>query len=159
MQKGFNKRLFKGAIALFAAILIAAVVFFVLAATKVIDENPFKIGFAILTLGAGAVFFIYGLVVKGGYETAVGSILLTIGTIIILTGVLQWWAIVIIAAAMMLLALLLLLFMKGDVLVPERTDEKPDYKPYSETLAEKKERQKEEEAKPLPEIKSYSDKD
>ncbi len=159
MKKGFNTRLFKGALVLAAAVVIAAIVFVILAVTGVIEGNPFKIGFAIFTLGIGGIFAIYGIIVKGGYELAVGEILLIIGVTIILAGVLQWWAIVMIDAGLIILSILSLMLLKSDLLVPERTDEKPDYKPYSETLAEKKaQREEEEKNAPLPEIKDYSDK-
>ena len=159
MKKGFNTRLFKGALVLAVAVVVAVLVFFVLAATGVIGINPFKIGFAILTLGIGGIFALYGIIVKGGYELAVGGILLIIGITIVLIGVLAWWIIVIIDAVLILLALLSLFLLKADMLVPERTDEKPDYKPYSETLAEKKaEREEKEKDEQLPEIKDYSDK-
>jgi hypothetical protein len=46
--------------------------------------------------------------------------------------------------------------LKSNSLVPQRTDEKEDFKPYSEVLAEKKAKDAIEEAKPLPELKDYS---
>ena len=159
MKKGFNTRLFKGALILAVAVVVASLVFVILAATGVIGQNPFKIGFAILTLGIGGIFALYGVIVKGGYELALGGILLIIGITIVLIGVLKWWLIIIIDAGLILLALLSLLLLKADLLVPKRTDEKPEYKPYSETLAEKKaEREEKEKDEQLPEIKDYSDK-
>ncbi len=157
-MKKTEKRLFKAALILAAAVVTAAIVFVILSVTKVITVNPFRIGFAIFTLGIGFIFSVYGIIVKGGYETAVGGLLLIIGLTVVLWGKLPWYAIVLIDAGLIILALLGLFIMKSGQLVPERTDEKEGYKPYSETLAEKKAKQAEEDQKPLPELKDYSDK-
>lgn len=158
-MKDLKQRLLKGAIVLAMAVVISAVVFFILALCEVLPVNPFKIGFAIFAFGIGAVFTVYGLVVKGGYEVAVGYFLLVIGTVIVLIGALIWYAIVLIALAMLVLGFLLTLLLKSNSLIIERTDEKSDFKPYSQVLAEKKEADAIKEAQPLPKLKDYSKED
>ena len=141
------------------AVVVSMVVFFILALSGVISANPFKLGFAIFAFGIGGIFTLYGLVTKGGYETTVGYILLTIAVAIILIGVLVWYGIVFVAVAMLAFGLLLLLVLKSDLLVPQRTDEKEGYKPYAEVLAEKKAEDARKEAEPLPTLKDYSKED
>ena len=137
-MKNTKQRLLKGAIILAMAVVVSMVVFFVLALLGVISANPFKLGFAIFAFGIGGIFTLYGLVTKGGYEIAVGYLLLTVAVVIVLIGALIWYGIILIVIAMLAFGLLLLLALKSDLLVPQRTDEKPDFKPYSEILAEKK---------------------
>ena len=155
-----KKRLLKGALILGLAIVVSALVCFVLAATDVIKCcNPFRLSFSILAIGGGAVFAVYGIVVKGGYELGIGLALLGVGALILLIGVLRWWIIVIIAIFLVLIALMVLLIVKADKLLVERTDEKKDFKPYSEVLKEKKEAEAKKADEPLPELKDYSDED
>ena len=158
-MKNTNQRLLKGAIILAMAVIISTVVFFVLALCNVLPANPFKLGFAIFTFGIGGVFALYGLISKGGYEIAVGYFLIIVGTVIVLIGLIKWYGILFIAIAMLLLGLAILMLVKANSLVVARTDEKPDFKPYSEVLAEKKAEDAKEEAKPLPTLKDYSKED
>ncbi len=158
-MKNLNQRLLKGAIVVAMAVVICSAIFFILALCEVLPANPFRLGFAILTFGIGGIFAIYGLVTKGGYELAVGYLLLVVGTVIVLIGVLKWYGIVIIALLMLLFGLLLAMLLKGNSLIVQRTDEKPDFKPYSEVLAEKKAEDALKEAMPLPTLKDYSKED
>ena len=158
-MKNTKQRLLNGAIILALAVLISTAVFFILALCKVLPANPFKLGFAILTFGIGGVFALYGLITKGGYEVAVGYTLIVVGTAIVLIGVVKWYGIILIALAMMLIGLVILMLLKSNSLLIARTDEKPDFKPYSEVLAEKKAADAIEEAKPLPTLKDYSKED
>ena len=83
------------------AMVVLSVVGFVLAMTGVFAVNEFLLGFMILTAGLGIVFFVYGLVVKGGYETATGYILFCIGLTLLFVAIkLEWYGILIIDAAL-----------------------------------------------------------
>ena len=124
--------------------------------TNVIVANAFQLCFAILTLGIGVVFAIYGLATKGGYELAISFALILVGTIIALIGVLEWYFILIIGLAIAIIGFLALIFSKTDKLVVETTDEKPNFKSYSEQLEEKKAQDAIDDLKPLPELKDYS---
>ena len=135
-----NRRLLVGAIVLAAALIVFALVGFFLADANVFKVNAFKLMFIILTLGAGLVLAVYGLITKGGYEFAVGGVCLDIALILILAGAVKWYGIVLVAVAMLALVLLGLMLLKSKQLLIERTDEKADYKPfksYSEQLKEK----------------------
>ncbi|MBQ4099835.1 MAG: hypothetical protein IJC87_06945 [Clostridia bacterium] len=158
-MKNMKKRLLIGAIVLSIAVVVSAVVVFILAMANVLPAKPFKLCFAVLTLGIGAIFAVYGAVVKGGYETAVGFILLTIGVVIVLVGVVEWYVILLIACAMIVVGLLILMLSKADSMQITTTDQDPNFKPYSEVLEEKKEQDKIKESEPLPELKDYSKKD
>lgn len=158
-MKNLKQRLLKGSLILAAAVVLSAVVFFILAASGAIDTNPFKIGFAIFALGIGAIFMIYALVTKGGYELGVGLILLVIGLIAVLIGVLKWYFILVIALATLALGFLALMILKSDKLIQKTTDEDPNFKPYSQILEEKKAQDAIKDAEPLPELKDYSKKD
>ena len=141
------------------AVVVSAVVFFILAMTNVIVANAFQLCFAILTLGIGVVFAIYGVATKGGYELAISFALILVGVIIALIGVLEWYFILIIALAIAILGFLALIFSKADKLVVETTDEKPNYKSYTEQLEEKKAQDAIKDAEPLPTLKDYSNPD
>lgn len=158
-MKETKQRLLKGSIVLAMAVVISAVVFFVLAICDVLPANPFKLGFAIFAFGIGGIFALYGLVLKGGYELAIGYILIVVGTVIVLIGVIKWYFILLIALSMLILGLLLLMLVKSDSLTVERTDENVGFKPYSEVLSEKKAQDAIKEAQPLPELKDYSKED
>lgn len=158
-MKNMKKRLLVGSIILSMAVVISAVVVFILAMAKVLPSNPFKLCFAVLTLGIGVIFTVYGIVVKGGYETAVGFILITIGVVIVLVGLVKWYFIVLIACALLILGLMVLMISKVDSLQIETTDKDPNFKPYSEVLEEKKAEDAIKDAEPLPELKDYSKKD
>ena len=108
-MKNTKQRFLKGAIILAMAVIVSMVVFFVLALCGVISANPFKLGFTILAFGIGGIFTVYGLIARGGYEVAVGYLLLTVAIIVTLIGVLVWYGILVIAAAMVVLGILLLM--------------------------------------------------
>lgn len=158
-MKNFKTRLLKGMLVLAGAVVVSAVVFFILAMTNVIVANAFQLCFAILTLGIGIVFAIYGVATKGGYELAISFALILVGVIIALIGVLEWYFILIIALAIAILGFLALIFSKTDKLVVETTDEKPNYKSYTEQLEEKKAQDAIKDAEPLPTLKDYSNPD
>lgn len=158
-MKNFKTRLLKGMLVLAGAVVVSAVVFFILAMTNVIVANAFQLCFAILTLGIGVVFAIYGVATKGGYELAISFALILVGVIIALIGVLEWYFILIIALAIAILGFLALIFSKADKLVIETTDEKPNYKSYTEQLEEKKAQDAIKDAEPLPTLKDYSNPD
>ena len=151
-----SKRFLKGAIVLSIAVVIGAIVTFVLAATEVLGVNPFKISFVILTLGIGLIFAIYGGIVKGGYELAVGLTLLIIGLIISLIGILKWYIILVIAIGAIAVAFLLLLLLKSGDLRVTRTDEETGYRPYSEVMKDKKAQNAIDDSEPMPTLKDYS---
>ena len=155
-MKNTKQRLLKGAIILAMAVVISMVVFFILALCEVIPAKPLKLGFTIFAFGIGGIFTLYGLITKGGYEVAIGYLLLVVAVVVVLIGVLVWYGILLIALAMVVLGLLLLMLLKSDSLVPQRTDEKEDFKPYSEILAEKKAEDAKKDAEPLPTLKDYS---
>ena len=158
-MKNMKKRLLIGALILSIAVVVSAVTVFILAMAKVLPADPFKLCFAILTLGIGLIFTVYGIAVKGGYETAVGFILLTIGVVIILIGLVKWYLIVLIACAMIVIGLLVLMISKAESLQVTTTDQDPNFKPYSEILEEKKAEDSIKDSQPLPELKDYSKKD
>ena len=158
-MKNMKKRLLIGALVLSIAVVISAVAVFILAMAEVLPAEPFKLCFAVLTLGIGVIFTVYGVVTKGGYETAVGFILLTVGVVIVLIGLVKWYLIVLIACALILIGLMILAISKADSLQITTTDKDPNFKPYSEVLAEKKAEDAKKDAEPLPELKDYSKKD
>ncbi|MBQ7373922.1 MAG: hypothetical protein IJW64_05110 [Clostridia bacterium] len=158
-MKNMKKRLLVGALILSIAVVVSAVVVMILAMANVLPADPFKLCFAVLTLGIGSIFAIYGAVVKGGYETAVGFILLTVGVVIVLIGLVKWYLIVVIACALLVIGLIILMLGKTESLQVTTTDQEPNFKPYSEVLEEKKEQDKIKESEPLPELKDYSKKD
>ena len=152
-----KKRFLKGSLIMAIAVILSALVFFVLSITNVITANPFKLGFAIISFGIGGVFTVYGLVTNGGYEIGVGLLLFLAGAVALLIGVLKWWAILIIVVLALFISLLVLLLAKSNSLIVERTDEKDGFKPYSEILEEKKRADAVKDAEPLPELKNYSE--
>lgn len=155
-KKPVGKRFAYAALFVALAVVICAVVGLILAANNVFDINPFRLFFIILTVGIGLALLVYGAVTKGGYEIAVSSIVLIVGITLIMIGM-KWWIILIVDIALVLIALIALLLMKTDRLYVERTDEKADYKPYTEQLAERKAKEAEEEKnRVLPEIKSFA---
>ncbi|MBR1867988.1 MAG: hypothetical protein IJ800_05360 [Clostridia bacterium] len=118
-----NRVIIGGAIAA-AALVVCSLVCFILADAGVFGVNPFQLTFAVLTLGAGAVLLVYGIISKGGYEFAIGGISLTIGLIIAFIGVLKWYLILAIALAALTLTLIGLFALKSKELVVERTERK-----------------------------------
>ncbi len=129
-DSNLKKRLLIGGIITIIALAVLSVVGFLLAYYEVIKINPFKLMFAILTLGIGIVFTVYAIIIKGGYEFAVGGILVSLGIIIILIGILKWYIILIIAIALLFILLLCGLLLKSDSLTVTRTNEEEGYKPY-----------------------------
>lgn len=126
-----------GIIAAIAMIILSAVGF-ILSFTKVVDVNPFLLGFMILSAGIGIVFFVYGLVVKGGYETATGYILFVIGvTLLFIALELVWYVIMFIDIALLAIGLAVLMLLKAKSLIVETTDKKEGFKSFYEQKAEK----------------------
>lgn len=142
-----------------AVMVILSAVGFILALTGVFEINGFLLGFMILSAGLGLVFFVYGLTVKGGYETATGYILIIVGITLLLVAIkLKWYGIVFIDIALALLGFVILLLLKSKSLIVERTDEKAGYKSFNEQKAEAKAKEEEEEKDaPVPEFKHPSD--
>ncbi len=126
-----------GIIAAIAMIILSAVGF-ILSFTKVVDVNPFLLGFMILSAGIGIVFFVYGLVVKGGYETATGYILFVIGVTLLFVALeLVWYAIMFIDIALLAIGFAVLMLLKAKSLIVETTDKKEGFKSFYEQKAEK----------------------
>lgn len=126
-----------GIIAAIAMIILSAVGF-ILSFTKVVDVNPFLLGFMILSAGIGIVFFVYGLVVKGGYETATGYILFVIGVTLLFVALeLVWYVIMFIDIALLAIGLAVLMLLKAKSLIVETTDKKEGFKSFYEQKAEK----------------------
>ena len=161
MKSRYNKKLVVASIVVFALLVVAASVVGILKTLNVFssDISTFGIIYVILTIGAGVYVLGLGLVTKGGYETAVGSILTTLGVVYLLAALkVDVVIVVIVAVAMVLLTLLGLLLVKADLLHVQRADEKEGYKPYMEKLQEQKaQEKKDEEDNPVPEIKSFKD--
>ena len=126
-----------GIIAAIAMIILSAVGF-ILSFTKVVDVNPFLLGFMILSAGIGIVFFVYGLIVKGGYETATGYILFVIGVTLLFVALeLVWYAIMFIDIALLAIGFAVLMLLKAKSLIVETTDKKEGFKSFYEQKAEK----------------------
>lgn len=122
-----------------AAMIILSAVGFILALTGVFETNGFLLGFMILSAGLGLVFFVYGLTVKGGYETATGYILIVVGITLLLVAVkLVWYGIAFIDIALALLGFVIIMLLKSKSLIVEKTNEKAGYKSFNEQKAEAK---------------------
>ena len=154
MKKNLSKML-KVALIAAAAVVVFSIVGLLLAIFDVVDVSPWKLCLLILIFGLALVFLVYGIIVKGGYETAVALLLAMIGATILLVPVIKWW-VILIDVLFVALALLVLMIMKSDKLVVKRAEDEPNYKSYDEVRQEKLEKQIEEEAKPLPELKNYN---
>ncbi len=146
------------AVALILIIAIAAI-FGVLVATDTIkaNVNPFLLMLTILTLGSGIYVIGYSIVVKGGYEYAVGGVLSVIGVILLLVTLkVNWIVTVIVSIAALAIVFVGLFLIKAKFLNIERTNESEDFVSYEEQRKKEKEEKaaKEEE---LPEIKSFKD--
>ena len=148
----------KAAIIAALAVIVLAIVALVLAITKVFDTNPFMLCLLVLILGLALVFLVYGIAVKGGYETALGLVLAMIGATILLVPYIKFWVILIdvLLAAFAILALMLL---RSDKLLVKRAEDEENYKTYEQVKSEKEAKRAEDEAKPLPELKDYGKKD
>ncbi len=161
MKNRYNKKLTVASIIVFALLVLVASTVGILKTLGVFncDISTFGIIYIILTIGAGVYVLILGAATKGGYETAVGSILTTLGVVYLLSALkLDIAIIIIVAIAMCLLSLLGLLLVKADLLHVQRTDEKEDFKPYMERLEEQKaQEKKDEEDTPPPTIKTFKD--
>ena len=161
MKNRFNKKLTVLSLVVFSLLIVVASVVGILKTLKIIncDVSTFGIIYIILTIGVGLYVLILGVAIKGGYETAVGSILTTLGVVYLLSALkLDIAIIIIVAVAMCLLSILGLMLLKADLLHVQRADEKEDFKPYMEVLKEQKEQEKrDEEDNPPPTIKSFKD--
>lgn len=138
-----------------AAVIVFSIVGLLLAYFEVLNVKPWKLCLLILLFGLALVFVVYGLIVKGGYETAVGLSLAAIGATILLVPVLKWYTILVVVLFLALI-LLVLMILKAEKLVVKRAEDEPDFKSYEDVRKEKLEKQAEEESKPLPEIKNYN---
>lgn len=138
-----------------AAVIVFSIVGLLLAYFEVLNVEPWKLCLLILLFGLALVFVVYGLIVKGGYETAVGLSLAAIGATILLVPVIKWYTILVVVLFLALI-LLALMILKAEKLVVKRAEDEPDFKSYEDVRKEKLEKQAEEESKPLPEIKNYN---
>ena len=138
-----------------AAVIVFSIVGLLLAYFEVLNVEPWKLCLLILLFGLALVFVVYGLIVKGGYETAVGLSLAAIGATILLVPILKWYTILVVVLFLALI-LLALMILKAEKLVVKRAEDEPDFKSYEDVRKEKLEKQAEEESKPLPEIKNYN---
>lgn len=139
--------------------IIASATLGALQIAKVIDlkVDAFLLMLTVMTLVIGLYVTVFGIVRKGGYELAVGLVLLTAGIVCLLIALKVYFVIIIIVAvAMLLIAVLSLVLLKASSLVVERTNEKSDFVPYMDKLAQEKQEEKETEEE-LPKIKSFKE--
>ena len=88
----------------FSLVAVLAIVLFVLAFLKTINLNPYKLGFSVLTLGWGIISVIAETIDNGYFSLPWGGVfLLTVGTVVLLIGVLAWYFIALIGVAMLAL--------------------------------------------------------
>lgn len=123
-------------------VIAVATVFGALQVTGAIKFNvhPLLLMLTILTLGVGLYVAIFGIVRNGGYEYAVGGILFVMGVILLMVCLkLRVWLIVIIGVGLGLIAMVIPFILKADKLYVQRTNESPDYVPYTEKIKEKEE--------------------
>lgn len=150
-------------VSIVALILVIAVatVLGALQVSGVIDlkVDTFLLIMTVFTLGIGLYVTVYAIIRKGGYEYAVGGILLVVGIILLMVCLkAKFWLILIVGVGISLIAMLVPFLLKAKSLVVERANEKEDFVPYMQKLEEQKKEEKEkEEDKPLPEIKSFKD--
>ena len=146
---------------LITLILVVAVatVLGALQVSSVIDlnVNVFLLMFTVLTLGIGLFLTIFAIVKKGGYEYAIGGLVLLIGIVLLMICVkAKTLVIVIVGVGLLAIYVLSIILLKANDLIIERTNERDDFVPYMEKL--EKEKQIESENKEeLPEIKSFKD--
>lgn len=155
MSKHNLSKMLKVALIAAAAVIVFSIVGLLLAYFEVLNVKPWKLCLLILLFGLALVFVVYGLIVKGGYETAVGLSLAAIGATILLVPVIKWYTILVVVLFLALI-LLALMILKAEKLVVKRAEDEPDFKSYEDVRKEKLEKQAEEESKPLPEIKNYN---
>ena len=156
-MKNKNVVLISVSIILAILVVVFGAVMGILKANGVIETNltVFEIMFMIFTYGFGAIIFVYGLVSKGGYEKAIGLILLDVAIVTTLIFTKVYWVVtLIIAISVVLITVLLVILFSAKKLYVERTNEKEGFKSYSEVLQEKKEEEKLNE-EPMPEVKSF----
>ena len=150
-------------VSIVALILVIAVatVLGALQVSGVIDlkVDTFLLIMTVLTLGIGLYLTIYAIIRKGGYEYAVGGILLIVGIILLMVCLkAEIWLILLVGVGISLIAMLVPFLLKAKSLAVERANEKEDFVPYMQKLEEQKKEEKEkEESEPLPEIKSFKD--
>lgn len=150
-------------VSIVALILVIAVatVLGALQVSGVIDlkVDTFLLIMTVLTLGIGLYLTVYAIIRKGGYEYAVGGILLIVGIILLMVCLkAEIWLILIVGLGISLIAMLVPFLLKAKSLAVERANEKEDFVPYMQKLEEQKKLEKEkEESEPLPEIKSFKD--
>lgn len=150
-------------VSIVALILVIAVatVLGALQVSGVIDlkVDTFLLIMTVLTLGIGLYLTVYAIIRKGGYEYAVGGILLVVGIILLMVCLkAEIWLILIVGVGISLIAMLVPFLLKAKSLAVERANEKEDFVPYMQKLEEQKKLEKEkEESEPLPEIKSFKD--
>lgn len=150
-------------VSIVALILVIAVatVLGALQVSGVIDlkVDTFLLIMTVLTLGIGLYLTVYAIIRKGGYEYAVGGILLIVGIILLMVCLkAEIWLILIVGVGISLIAMLVPFLLKANSLAVERANEKEDFVPYMQKLEEQKKLEKEkEESEPLPEIKSFKD--
>lgn len=154
MKKNLSKML-KAALIAAAAVIVFSIVGLLLAVFNVVNAEPWKLCLLILIFGLALVFLVYGVVVKGGYETAVALMLAMIGATILLIPVIKWW-VILVDVLFCALAVVVLMIMKSDKLIVKRAEDDPNYKTYDDVRQEKLEKQIKEESEPLPELKNYN---
>ena len=142
----------KAALIAAAAVIVFSIVGLLIA---VVNAEPWKLCLLILIFGLALVFLVYGVVVKGGYETAVALMLAMIGATILLIPVIKWW-VILVDVLFCALAIVVLMIMKSDKLIVKRSEDDPNYKTYDDVRQEKLEKQIKEESEPLPELKNYN---
>ena len=142
-------------------VIATATVLGALQVSNVIDLNvsTFLLIMTVLTLGIGLYLTAFAIVRRGGYEYAVGGILLVIGVILLMVCLKVYvWVIVIIGAGLLLISALVPFLLKANSLIVQRTNEREDFVPYTKKLEQEKQKEKEKEKEePLPEIKSFKD--
>lgn len=146
---------------LITLILVVAVatVLGALQVSSVIDlnVNVFLLMFTVLTLGIGLFLTIFAIVKKGGYEYAIGGLVLLIGIVLLMICVkIKTLVIVIVGVGLFAIYVLSIILLKANDLIIERTNERDDFVPYMEKLEKEKQIERENKEE-LPEIKSFKD--
>ncbi len=156
MKKYNGKDVIISAIAFIVIVVIAAIIG-VLKNLEVIkmSASAFLVTLAVLTFGFGLYTVIFAIAKKGGYEYAVGAILLVIGVCLLLVCFEVNYVInVIVTCSLLLIAVIAMFLFKPSIIEFETTDKEDDYVPYMEKLQIEKQDEVEEE---IPEIKSFKD--
>lgn len=158
MKKNKGLKIAVTAVALILVVLLAGVLGVLIEMGVIKTElSSFKVMLCVLLLGAGAYLTVYSIVTKGGYEYAIGSLVLTVGVVVLLAFLKVFWAIVLIVGLTMFALVILGLFLlKAKPLTIERTNEKEDFVPYMERIKNEKQKEKEEEGE-MPTLKSFKD--